>query len=107
MDINTTKAVNQAKDIVNHNDNTDEKIALQVKLAEATAGLGKSLSLLEASHIKENKLKAQITILEKENEQYREKINHIKNTWYGIFALFCYRILQRGKRFVCRTAKKG
>ena len=85
----------------------DEQSVLTKKLSEATAGLGKSLLLLNTVIDGQQQLKAQVAVLQKENEQYKQKINRIKNTWYGRLAMLGYSLLNRGKRFVYRIIKKG
>lgn len=85
----------------------NENIVLVNKLSEATAGLGKSISLLSALSEEQEQLRKEQEQLRKEFDQYKQKISRFKNTWYGKLALLGYRILKRTKQLIHYIIKKG
>jgi len=81
---------------------SSERTELLEKLTFATGQLGESITHLRNAENTNQRLTAQVLMLQKSNEQYQQKINRIINTWYGKFALKGYRILRRLKRMLRR-----
>jgi predicted nuclease with TOPRIM domain len=88
---------------MNSNEKHSEKTALINKLSEATMGLEEALLYIKSLQVEQDQLKRKLALLEQElkiYEQYKQRIDRIRSTWYGQFAFCFYRILKRIKNFL-------
>ena len=72
--------------------------AVQAVQFDALANRGKSGRKLPPREKTVLRLQTQNSYLKRENEEYRRKLSRITDTWYGRFAIRCYRLLQQFRR---------
>jgi len=80
-----------------------ERTELLEKVTQSTNELGSALKLLNVADLELKQLRERISTLQIENSNYRWKVNRITETWYGKFAIRCYRFLNRIRRSFTRS----
>jgi len=80
-----------------------ERTELLQKVSLSTTELGKALQLLEKAETDLKTLREKASTLQKENSKYRWQIGRITDTWYGKFAIRCYRRLNKIRRRITRS----
>ena len=76
-----------------------------LELAKHADGYEEEAQLLEELKKTVLRLQTQNSYLKRENEEYRRKLSRITDTWYGRFAIRCYRLLQQLRRKMKSTKK--
>ena len=85
----------QSEALANH---SAERTELLEKITLSTTELGEAIKMLKTSNADVQRLRTQLSIVQKENSQLRWQLGRITNTWYGKLGMRTYRLVQRIKR---------